>query len=241
VSLGEAILVAENLVRSFGPAFTLALEHLTLPPSARVAIVGPSGCGKSTLLGMLGLALRPDTPARGDRSSRRLDLGGHDVLALWRDHRRDAMAGLRGTLIGLVPQTAALLPFLTLRENIALPGRLAGQPDPHFVGRLAERLGIPDILDRKPGAVSVGQRQRAAVARALAHRPKLVLADEPTASVHPAQADAVLALLAETATAEGAALVIATHDQRAAERAGFAVMACRPSGDAARTRVAWRP
>jgi putative ABC transport system ATP-binding protein len=235
------ILVAQRLTRSFGASFTLVVEELVLAPSSRLAVVGPSGCGKSTLLGMLSLALRPDSPTPADRFKRRFDLFADDILALWRDNKRDQMAALRGARVGMVPQTAALLPFLTLRDNISVPQRLAGRPDPKFVARLAERLGIADILDRPPGTTSVGQRQRAAVARALAHRPSLVLADEPTAAVHPAQAESVLALLAETTTEAGAALVIATHDRRAAERAGFEIVACRPSADAARTELAWQP
>ena len=104
---------------------------------------------------------------------------------------------------------------------------------------LAARLGIAAVLDRMPGQVSVGQRQRAAVARALGHRPGVVLADEPTASVHPAQADEVLALLTEAAEQDGAALVITTHDAARAAAAGYAVAPCRPEVGQAVTRFAW--
>jgi len=212
--------------------FTLAVELFTVATGTRVAVVGPSGCGKSTLLGLLSLALKPDAGSA-------LDLAGADALALWRAGRADALAALRARHIGFVPQTGALLPFLTLRENIALPQRLAGRPDPARLLRLAERLDIAAILDRVPAAVSVGQRQRAAIARALSHRPGVILADEPTASVHPTQADAILELLTGLAEDEGAALVITTHDIRRVEAAGFALVPCDMVGDTATTHIAW--
>ena len=217
--------------------FGLTVERFAVAAGARVAVVGPSGCGKSTLLGLLALALRPDDGVV-------LDLVGTDALALWRAGRADALADLRARHVGFVPQTGALLPFLTLRQNIALPQAIAGRADAGWLRALAERLEIAGILDRLPAATSVGQRQRAAIARALAHRPGLVLADEPTASVHPTQADAILGLLSELAAAEGVALVIATHDLVRAEAAGFALVPCLmvPGAmvpGAAATRVAW--
>ena len=230
-----AALWAERVSRSVaagGSRFTLLIERFEVASGARVAVVGPSGCGKSTLFALLALALRPD-------AGEVLTLAGADALALWRAGRGDALAALRGRSLGFVPQTGALLPFLSLRDNIALPQRILARPDPARVSALAERLGIAAILDRRPAAVSVGQRQRAAVARALAHRPAAVLADEPTASVHPAQADDILDLLTRAATEDGAALVIATHDPARAQAAGYAIAPARPDADAAQTRFCW--
>ncbi len=102
---------------------------------------------------------------------------------------------------------------------------------------LAARLGLSGVLDRKPDEVSVGQRQRAAVARALAHDPPLLLADEPTASVHPTQADEILGLLTETAGA-GTAVVVATHDIARAEAAGLEIVPCVPDADGAASSLA---
>lgn len=226
---------AERVSRSVaaaGSRFTLLIERFEVAQGSRVAVVGPSGCGKSTLLALLALALRPDT---GDA----LMLAGTDALALWRAGQSDALAALRARSVGFVPQTGALLPFLSLRDNILLPQRILNRLDIMRVAALAERLGIAAILDRMPAAVSVGQRQRAAIARALAHRPDVVLADEPTASVHPAQADDILDLLTRTAAEDGAALVISTHDAARALAAGYAIAACQPDADAVQTRFCW--
>lgn len=223
-------------VAAAGSRFTLLIERFEVAPGSRVAVVGPSGCGKSTLLALVALALRPDAgPAAGEA----LTLAGVDALALWRAGQGGALAAQRARHVGFVPQTGALLPFLSLRDNIMLPQRILARPDAARVDALAEFLGISDILDRRPAAVSVGQRQRAAVARALAHRPDVVLADEPTASVHPAQADDILDLLTRIAAEDGAALVIATHDSARAAAAGYAIAPCRPDADASTTRFCW--
>ncbi len=218
--------------RSFdagGSPFSLVCKTLTIQPGERVAITGPSGCGKSTLLALLALALRPEDGAS-------LSIAGQDAMPLWQD--LDRLASCRAEHIGFVPQTGALLPFLTLRDNIGLPLRILGRPDPARVAALAARLGIAAILDRLPAAVSVGQRQRAAIARALVHRPGIILADEPTAAVHPAQADDILALLAESAM-DGATLIIATHDAPRAASAGFTLAPCQADPGAAVTRLSY--
>jgi putative ABC transport system ATP-binding protein len=213
-----------------GAPFTLLVDALRLAPGERFAVTGPSGCGKSTLLGLLALALPP-------ASARRLALAGSDAMALWRAGKRDRLTALRGALIGFVPQTATLLPFLTLAGNIALPLRLAGSGDRKTVRDLADVLGIAGVLHRRPAEVSVGQRQRAAVARALVRRPRLLLADEPTAAVHPTQAAGIMALLAALAQADGTAVLIATHDQDGAAAAGFSLLPCNTERDGITTRL----
>ncbi len=239
------MLQAEAIGRSFsagGSAFTLLIDHVAIAQGDRIAVTGPSGSGKSTLLALLGLALLPFPPGEGwgeGKHRPELILAGTDALNLWRTNQQDALAVLRAQHIGFVPQTGALLPFLTLGDNIRLPGRILGRPDPARIEHLSHRLGIAGLLDRMPAQVSVGQRQRAAVARALAHRPGLVLADEPTASVHPAQAEEILSLLTEAAAADGAALVITTHDADRARAAGYVIAPCRPDATAARTRFAY--
>jgi putative ABC transport system ATP-binding protein len=228
-----ALLHADGLRCSLGRAadrFEVIIEHMTLRAQDRIALVGPSGCGKSTILALLALALRPDDAAD-------FALAGTDVLALWRRGRHDALGALRGRMVGFVPQTAGLLPFLTLRANIALPLELMRRPEPRRVAALAATLGIGGVLDRRPADASVGERQRAAVARAVVHRPVILLADEPTAAVHPAQAQATLALMLAAADEAGAAMVMATHDPASAAAAGLAVVPVR-SGRAD-GRVAW--
>jgi putative ABC transport system ATP-binding protein len=216
----------ERRLGSGAGGFRLTVPEFALSAGDRVAVVGPSGAGKSTFLAILALALRPD---RAAALLLRRGLGGPlvDAGRLWARGDEAGLAALRAGAIGYVPQTAGLLPFLTLRRNIRLTQELAGRPDPGLVEALAARLEIAGALDRLPGQVSVGQRQRAAVARALAHRPAVVLADEPTASVHPSQADEVLRLLRDTAEA-GAAVLISTHDLARAAAAGLTLLGCVP-------------
>lgn len=209
----------QRAYRGDAAPFALEVPEFDLAAGEALALAGPSGSGKSTLLMMLALAAPPDA-AEG------FDFTGQDIRRLWREGRRDALAGLRAAKIGVVPQTGGLLPYLSVAGNIALTQRIAGRSDPARVRALAEELGIGAQLGKRPAALSVGQRQRVAIARALAHRPALVLADEPTASVHPELADAVLALLKRECAAAGAALLVATHDPERAARAGYPVLAC---------------
>lgn len=231
-----AALTASDIGRSYpqsGSGFKLLIEHVELLPGHRVAVTGPSGCGKSTILALLACALRPDEPAGA------LGLGGCDALALWRKGQADALAGLRANALGFVPQTAALLPFLSLLDNISLPLSLLRRAEPDRVKALTEQLGVAEVLARFPSQVSVGQRQRAAIARALVHRPSVVLADEPTASVHPAQADDILDLLTQASVQDGAALMMVTHDAERAVRAGYRLAPCVPETGSPTSRFAW--
>lgn len=194
-----------------GRDYAVEIAGLTLSAGDRVALTGPSGVGKSTLIDLLALALKPDITGRFS-----LTIGGApiDLSALWRHggRGREALAALRARIIGYVPQTGGLLPYLNVEANIALTQQLSGRIDRARIVALADRLDIADLLPRRPASLSVGQRQRVAIARALAHRPMIVLADEPTASVDPVRAAAILSLLFETAAEAGAALVVASHD-----------------------------
>jgi putative ABC transport system ATP-binding protein len=238
ISRDRALLSAADVRRVLGhgpDAFEVVIEEMALTLSSRVAIVGPSGSGKSTALALLALAMRPDR-------ARVLTLNppgspSVDASALWRSGHHDALARLRGRMLGFVPQVGGLLPFLTLRANIELTQRLLGAPASPHIERLAKALEIDSTLDRLPAEVSVGQRQRAAVVRALAHAPPIVLADEPTAAVHPAQARTIMTLLAEAAAYGSAALVVATHDLDLAEAAGLTVALIHSSG--LRSTLAW--
>jgi putative ABC transport system ATP-binding protein len=204
-----------------GRRFVLEVPGLEIAPAARLALLGPSGSGKSTLLDLLALVLRPDAGA--ERFVFAAGARPLDVTAAWAGDETP-LAEARAAHLGYVLQTGGLLPFLTVRANIALSGRLAGREDRARVEELARRLGVAAVLDSPAERISVGQRQRAAIARALAHRPAVVLADEPTASVDPAMAVEVMALLLAETEAAGAALVLATHDHAMVARLGLPVV-----------------
>ncbi|WP_431282633.1 ABC transporter ATP-binding protein [Humitalea sp. 24SJ18S-53] len=211
--------------RSGGAVFTLTVPVLSLAPGGLLAVTGASGTGKSTLLDVAALARRPDAAGA-------LRVAGHDAAALWQAGRVEALAALRGACFGYILQTGGLVPFLTIRANAQLAQDFAGRRDAAHITALAEALEVAPLLDRFPDSLSVGQRQRAAILRALAHRPAVVVADEPTASVHPDMADTILTLLAEQARGAGAAVLLATHDVAAARRHGFLEAPLRPAAAA---------
>lgn len=212
-------------------SFRLEVPALTLARGARLALLGPSGSGKSTLLELLALACAPDAAGCFRFTPEAATL---DIAAAWAG-RAPALDGWRARHIGYVLQSGALLPFLSVAANIGLQAEIAGVAEAGRLAALAGRLGLADQLGKRPAALSVGQRQRAAVARALVHRPALVLADEPTASVDPAMAREVLDLLLAEAEAAGATLVLASHDHAAVARLGLPVMVFETAREAGGT------
>ena len=198
--------------------YRLLVPRLDLRPGQRLALVGPSGSGKSTLLDLLALVLSPDP---GGTLELTRDGRISDVAGLWRHGRQDLLAELRSRAMGYVLQTGGLLGFLDVRRNIGLSRALLGMAEDATVQRLAERLEIADQLHKLPAALSVGQRQRVSIARALAHAPAIVLADEPTASLDPLNAERVMQLLVAQAEEQGACIVVATHDEALAQRVGL--------------------
>jgi putative ABC transport system ATP-binding protein len=208
-----AVLECADLRKSYGqgPLSQAVLTGVSLSLGAGQACVllGPSGSGKTTLLSILGCLLSP--------SGGELRIQGQPV-----DHTAaDQLTLLRRRQIGFVFQQAQLLPFLTLADNVALVGRNSGLGPAEVgqrVGELLARLDIVGLRARRPDQVSGGQRQRAAIARALVHRPAVVLADEPTAALDWANGEAVVRLLIEQAKVEGALLVVVTHDTRLVNR-----------------------
>ena len=193
---------AAGVVRALNPV-SLAIEGGT-----SVAVMGPSGCGKSTLLGLLaGLAL----PTSGTVS-----IGAATVSEL--DERRRVR--FRRQSLGMVYQADNLLPHLTVEENIGLQLAIRdGQAGPGSRAQVAEvldRLGIGNLASRLPDQLSGGQRQRAAVARAMIHRPSVVLADEPTGALDAVTGHAVIKLLVAVQRELGATLVVVTHDPQIA-------------------------
>lgn len=175
---------------------------LELAPGETRVLVGPSGSGKTTLIHLLAGIL---TPTEG------VVFWESNPISRWPEEKR---VRLRRRFLGLVFQHHYLLPELTALENAALPGWILGKPDRARALSLLERVGLLDKADRKPEQLSGGERQRVAVARALFARPRLLLADEPTGALDPANAEKVLTLLLALAREEGAAVLLATHDER---------------------------
>ena len=205
------MLEVRALAKRFGAGTPLlAGVDLAVAAGEWCAIVGESGSGKSTLLNIVAGLDRPDA---GEVlvDSKALDYADDDALALWR--RR---------AVGFVFQSFHLLPYLTVAANVALPLALLGVPARERDARVAESLaavGLGGMGARRPGSLSGGEMQRAAIARALVHRPALVLADEPTGNLDEANADAVLACLGDAVKHAGAAALMVTHSTVAAARA----------------------
>jgi ABC-type lipoprotein export system ATPase subunit len=185
--------------------FTLRVSELSVERGEQIAIVGPSGSGKTTLLHLIsGIVL----PQRGS-----VKIGGADWLALADAERR----ALRIQQIGLVFQEFELLEYLRVFDNILLPYQIhrALRLDPASRARaadLAEQMGVGSQLERYPTQLSQGEKQRVAVCRALVTEPDLILADEPTGNLDPANKQRVLERLIECAERRNATLVLVTHD-----------------------------
>ena len=205
------MLQVRGLAKRFEPATPL-LESIDLDVAAAewVAIVGESGSGKSTLLHLVAGLDRPD---RGEvrLGGSILDSADDDALALWR--RRN---------VGFVFQAFHLLPYLSVADNVSLPLALLGVAGGERARRAAaalEAVGLSGAAPRRPGSLSGGELQRAAIARALIHDPRLVLADEPTGNLDAANAATVLDCLRDAVKRSGAAAVLVTHSPLAASRA----------------------
>jgi putative ABC transport system ATP-binding protein len=207
-----SILRCESLGRSYasGGREITVLRDITfaLEAGGFLAVTGPSGSGKSTLLGLLaGL----DRPSRG-----RVVLDGRDLGALTEDER----ARVRAEAVGFVFQSFHLIPTLTARENIQVPLELQGEEARPRAEELLERVGLGDRGHHYPAQLSGGEQQRVAVARAFAHRPKVLFADEPTGNLDAANGRNVVALLTELNRELGTTLVLVTHEPDLAARAG---------------------
>ncbi len=201
------MLSIQGLSKRFGPRLILSDLHLELAAGEYVAVVGESGAGKSTLLNLIAGLDRPDAGA--------IRIDDRDITAL----DEDACTRLRRARVGFVFQAFHILPHLTVGQNVELPLVLLGIAPAERATRVNDLLAAVGLGDRgasPPRELSGGELQRIAVARALVHRPALVLADEPTGNLDPDTADTVLRLLARTIKAEGAAGILVTHSVHAA-------------------------
>jgi putative ABC transport system ATP-binding protein len=200
----ETVVDLDRVSRSYrrGDEEVKALAELSLRLGVgeMVALVGRSGCGKSTALNLVAAVDRPDS---GRARVCGIDLGAAS---------EEQLVTLRRRHIGMVFQAFHLVPHLTVEENVALPLALDHRRDPERVRDLIHRVGLDHRFNHYPSELSGGEQQRTAVARALVHRPQVVVADEPTGNLDSRTGADVLELLAELRRDEGASLLMATHD-----------------------------
>lgn len=166
------------------------------------------------------MILRPDGSGRFTFRPRSQD-DVTDVAAAWQAGDMDLLADLRSRHIGYVLQHGGLLPYMTIRENINLSRRLLHGPGEDVAVRWAEKLRIAPQLDKRPAELSIGQRQRVAVARALAHDPTVLIADEPTAAIDPVNAERIMELMVGLVDELGVTLVVASHAHDLMRHAGL--------------------
>ena len=200
--------VKKNYATPQGALEILKGVDFSLEAGASLALMGESGSGKSTLLHLVG--------ALDEADGGEIFLDGVSLATLGESGR----AALRRETLGIVFQQFNLIPSLTVADNLAFQARIAGRFDPDWQGELTRRLGLAELVARYPEQLSGGQQQRVAVGRALASRPRLLLADEPTGNLDEATGDAVLTLALELVAATGCAFLMATHSARLAARLG---------------------
>ena len=183
----------------------LAFADVAVPQGGVLLVSGPSGCGKSTWLALVAALMAPTAGTLAV---------AEQPLAALRGASADAW---RARSIGFLPQALHLSAALSVQRNLALAQWAAGQAqDDGAITRALQALGVAELAQRRPAQLSGGQAQRVALARAVLMRPRVILADEPTASLDDEAAAAAVTLMHQTALAQGATLVIASHDARVA-------------------------
>ncbi|OYQ15752.1 ABC transporter ATP-binding protein [Pseudomonas mandelii] len=190
-------------------AHHVRLPRLQIGAGEILAITGESGSGKSTLLEAIGLLLAPV-------ELERFRLGAtqdQDIAQLLATDDQPALAAVRSRHLGFILQSGGLLPFLNVRDNISLPRRLLGMPvKSAHIDHAVEVLRLQGLLDKQPQALSIGERQRVACVRAIAHEPLLLLADEPTAALDPHSARRLFELLLSLVSSMGLSALVVSHD-----------------------------
>ena len=184
------------------------LPKLELTAGAVLAVTGESGCGKSTLLEALGLLLKPDSVDVFELGQPRID-----IAALNRSNNETQLAQIRAQRLGFVLQSGGLLPYLTVRDNIELPRRILGLPaQSERMQQAIQTLKLEHLVHKLSQALSIGERQRVACLRALAHEPQLLLADEPTAALDPYSARRLFNVFLEMVNALQLSAIVVSHD-----------------------------
>jgi putative ABC transport system ATP-binding protein len=212
--MAKTIIDAHNVSKTFNPktvpVHAVQNVHLHIEEGEFIALVGPSGSGKSTLLNMMGGL---DEPTSGT-----VFIDGVEITKL----SENKLIDFRLHNIGFVFQSFNLIPVLTAKENIGFVLQLQHMPKEEREKRvlaLLEEVGLQDKIDSKPGELSGGQQQRVAVARALASKPKIILADEPTANLDSKAAANLLDIMAKLNKEEKITFLFSTHDQRVIKKA----------------------
>lgn len=186
----------------------VVVPELQLQPGQVLAITGQSGCGKSTLLECIGLLLQPDRVASYQLGREQLD-----IARLLQAHNDEELAAIRARHLGFMLQSGGLLPFLSVAQNIQLPRQLLGFPvESARVNHALDCLKVSHLLNKYPKALSIGERQRIAFIRAIAHEPDIILADEPTASLDPHSAHTLFELFLSLVNELQMAALVVSHD-----------------------------
>ena len=197
------MIAVRGLAHRYGEHAALRLPEWKVAQGERWLVLGPSGCGKTTLLHVLAGLVRP--------SEGKVEISGQELASLSGKN----LDRWRATTVGIVLQALHLVRHLSVRDNLRLAQYLAHVPqDEARIADTLGALGVGEKAARRPSELSQGEQQRVAIARAVLNRPKLLLADEPTANLDDQSALKVVDLLAEQAARHGATLVVATHDAR---------------------------
>jgi len=197
--------------------FSVTLPELMLRQGEVAALTGPSGCGKSTLLEMIGLILTPD-----HLDVYQLGACQTDVRALLLKAEQQRLSALRASQLGFVLQSGGLLPYLTVEQNLQLPRRILGLSlTSALTDEAVGRLSLTPLLKKLPRQLSIGERQRVAFVRAIAHEPQLLLADEPTAALDPYNARDLFTLMLQMVKELKLSVLVVSHDWQLVDNFGI--------------------
>jgi putative ABC transport system ATP-binding protein len=201
------MIAVRGLAHRYDSTEVLRLPEWHVAQGERWLVLGPSGCGKTTLLHVIAGLIRP--------SAGRVEIAGQDLSSL----SGSMLDRWRGATVGIVLQALHLVKHLSVRDNLRLAQYMAHAPqDDARIAQALGALGIADKAARRPADLSEGERQRVAIARGVVNRPKLLLADEPTANLDDRAAARAVDLIVEQAERHGATLVVATHDARVKQK-----------------------
>jgi putative ABC transport system ATP-binding protein len=220
-----------------GSAFELYVPDFVLEPGRFYGVSGPSGSGKSTLLDLLALVLRPTAVEQFQVRHPETE-SAWEVNDLWRRGDEDALAAIRRSTFGYVLQSGGLIEFLTVRQNLMIPFQLIERaPNQKRIDDMASRFGIGRELGKKPRHLSIGQRQRVAILRALMVEPTLVLADEPTAAIDRVRAKQVATEFRALALEGKSTIVMVSHDHELLTEVSDEILELSTTVDAVGTAI----